>query len=56
MAYIHSDIDTCDCGQVCKSCGQDTELHELYKLSKPGETIINQGKDHNHRWTEFLPY
>ena len=30
------DIDTCDCGQVCKSCGQDTELYELYKLSKLG--------------------
>ena len=40
MAYIHSDINTCDCGQVCKSCGQDTELHELYKLGKPGKKII----------------
>ena len=30
MAYIHSDINTCDSGQDCKSCDQDTELHELY--------------------------
>ena len=36
MMYIHSDIYTCDRGQ----CGQDTELHELYKLGKPGEKII----------------
>ena len=38
--YIHSDIDTCDRRQVYKSCGQDMELHELYKLGKPGEKII----------------
>ena len=37
---MHSNIDTCDRGQVCNSCGKDTELHELYKLGKPGETII----------------
>ena len=40
MVYIHSDIDTYDRGQVCKSCGQDTEQHELYKLGEPGEKII----------------
>ena len=40
MTYIHSDIDTCDRRQVCKSCGQDTELHELYQLGKSGEKII----------------
>ena len=41
MAYIHNDIDTCDLGQVCKSCGQNMELHEVYKLGKPGEKIIS---------------
>ena len=40
MAYIHSDINTRDLGQVCKSCGQDMEPYELYKLGKPGEKII----------------
>ena len=40
MVYIRSDIDTCDRGLVCKSCGQDMELHELYKLGKPGEKIL----------------
>ena len=43
MAYIHSDIDIYDRGQVCKSFGQDTELHELvtvYKLGgKPGKRL-----------------
>ena len=41
VVYIHSDIDTCDRGQVCKSCGQDMELHRLYKLGKPGETMMD---------------
>ena len=40
MACELSDIVTCDCGQVCKPCGQDTELHELYKLGKPAGKII----------------
>ena len=31
MAYIHSNTNTCDHGQVCKSCGQDTEV-TVYKL------------------------
>ena len=37
IAYIHSDIDTCDRRQVCKSFGQDMELDELvtaYKLAR----------------------
>ena len=40
MAYVHSDINTCDRRQVCKSCGQDTELDELgtvYKLGGKSE-------------------
>ena len=40
ITYTHSNIDTCDHEQVCKSCGQDMELRELYKLGKPGEYII----------------
>ena len=28
MVCINNDIDTFDHGQVCKSCGQDTELRD----------------------------
>ena len=45
MAYIHSDINTCDCGQVCKSFGQDTELHELVPVQARWQTWK---KDCNH--------
>ena len=41
--YIHSDIDTCDHGQMCKYFGQDMELNELvtmYVGGKPGIKIV----------------
>ena len=38
MAYIHSNINTCDRGQVCKSCGRIRSCMTVYKLGgKPGK-------------------
>ena len=50
MAYIHSDIGTCDHGQVCKSCSQDTELHGLLIQARQtwGKIIIIDGLSFFH--------
>ena len=42
MAYIRSDINTCDSRQVCKSCGRIRSCVTVYKLGGKPE------KDHNH--------
>ena len=44
---IHSDIDTCDRGQACKSFGQDMGLHELVTRWQTWK------KDYNHHFDDL---
>ena len=45
MAYIHSNIDTCDRGQVCKSSGRIWSCVTVYKLGGKREKDCNHNFD-----------
>ena len=45
MAYIHSYIDTCDRGQVCKSFGRIRSCVTVYKLGGKCEKDCNHSFD-----------